>query len=94
MTFPEERKYFNSPSVYRGSTPKGGGSLRNDFLNSPGGVVKKSALCGWNLKSKIIKSKISKLFRAWHTRYPVVGVRDRGDNGSLRSNSGCYLCTC
>ena len=32
---PEEREYFNSPSVYRGSTPKGGGSLRNDFLDSP-----------------------------------------------------------
>ena len=46
---------------------------------------KASALCGWNLKSKIIKSKISQLFRAWHTRYPVVGVRDRGDNGLLRS---------
>ena len=35
MTLPEKRKYFNSPSVYRGSTPKGGGSLRNDFLDCP-----------------------------------------------------------
>ena len=25
MTIPENRKYFNSPSVYRGSTPKGEG---------------------------------------------------------------------
>ena len=35
MTLPEDREYFNSPSVYRGSTPKGGGSLKNDFLDSP-----------------------------------------------------------
>ena len=35
MTLSEDREYFNSPSVYRGSTPKGGGSLRNDFLDSP-----------------------------------------------------------
>ena len=35
VTIPEEREYFNSPSVYRGSTPKGGGSLKNDFLDSP-----------------------------------------------------------
>ena len=34
VTSPEDREYFNSPSVYRGSTPKGGGSLRNDFLDS------------------------------------------------------------
>ena len=31
---PEEREYFNSPSVYRGSTAKPGGSLKNDFLDS------------------------------------------------------------
>ena len=31
VTLPEDRKYFNSPSVYRGSTPKGGGSLKNAF---------------------------------------------------------------
>ena len=31
VTLPEDREYFNSPSVYRGSTPKGGGSLKNDF---------------------------------------------------------------
>ena len=35
MTLPENRGYFNSPSVYRGSTPKGGGSLKNDFLDTP-----------------------------------------------------------
>ena len=63
MTLPEDREYFNSPSVYRGksaskrgqtesllvvcraradsrpasglNTPKGGGSLKNDFLDSP-----------------------------------------------------------
>ena len=35
MTLPEEREYFNSPSVYRGSTPKGGGSLKNDFWGHP-----------------------------------------------------------
>ena len=29
--FIEDREYFNSPSVYRGSTPKGGGSWINDF---------------------------------------------------------------
>ena len=34
MTLPEDREYFSSPSVYRGSTPKGGGSLKNDFLDS------------------------------------------------------------
>ena len=31
VTFSEEREYFNSPSVYRGSTPKGGGSLKMTF---------------------------------------------------------------
>ena len=31
VTLPEGREYFSSPSVYRGSTPKGGGSLKNDF---------------------------------------------------------------
>ena len=35
VTFSEEREYFNSPSVYRGSTPKGGGSLKNDFWGHP-----------------------------------------------------------
>ena len=35
MTPPEDREYFNSPSVYRGSTAKPGGSLRNDFGDSP-----------------------------------------------------------
>ena len=35
MTLPEDRKYFNSPSVYRGSTAKPGGSLKNTFLDSP-----------------------------------------------------------
>ena len=35
VTIPEEREYFNSPSVYRGSTPKGGGSLKNDFWGHP-----------------------------------------------------------
>ena len=34
MTLPEGMEYFNFPSVYRGSTPKGGGSLKNDFLDS------------------------------------------------------------
>ena len=34
MTLPEDREYFNSPSVYRGSTAKPGGSLKNDFLDS------------------------------------------------------------
>ena len=31
VTLPEDREYFNSPSVYRGSTPKGGGSLKMTF---------------------------------------------------------------
>ena len=35
MTLPEEREYFNSPSVYRGSTAKPGGSLKNDFWDTP-----------------------------------------------------------
>ncbi len=34
MTLPEDREYFSSPSVYRGSTAKPGGSLKNDFLDS------------------------------------------------------------
>ena len=35
MTLPEDREYFSSPSVYRGSIPKGGRSLKNDFWDSP-----------------------------------------------------------
>ena len=35
MTLPEDREYSSSPSVYRGSTPQGGGSLKNDFLGQP-----------------------------------------------------------
>ena len=35
MTLPEDREYFNSPSVYRGSTAKPGGSLKNDFWDNP-----------------------------------------------------------
>ena len=32
MILSEDREYSSSSSVYRGSTPKGGGSLKNDFL--------------------------------------------------------------
>ena len=35
MTLPEDREYFNSPSVYRGSTPKGGGSFKVAFWTAP-----------------------------------------------------------
>ena len=35
MTLLEDREYSSSPSVYRGSTPQGGGSLKNDFLGQP-----------------------------------------------------------
>ena len=35
MTLPEDREYSSSSSVYRGSTPQGGGSLKNDFLGQP-----------------------------------------------------------
>ena len=35
MILTKNREYFNSPSVYRGSTAKPGGSLKNDFLDSP-----------------------------------------------------------
>ena len=35
MTLPEDREYFNSPSVYRGNTAKPGGSLKNDILDNP-----------------------------------------------------------
>ena len=35
MTLPEDREYSSSPSVYRGSTPQGGGSLKNDFWGQP-----------------------------------------------------------
>ena len=36
MTLPEDREYSSSPSVYRGSTPKGGGSLFtvNSYISS------------------------------------------------------------
>ena len=40
VTLPEEREYFNSPSVYRGSTPKGGGSLKNTFLDNPFSITR------------------------------------------------------
>ena len=32
MTLPEKREYFNSPSVYRGSTPRGGREFEKCFL--------------------------------------------------------------
>ena len=35
MTLPEDREYSSSPSVYRGSTPQGGGILKNDFWGQP-----------------------------------------------------------
>ena len=44
VTLPEEREYFNSPSVYRGSTAKPGGSFKNNFKDNPFSFNKKKII--------------------------------------------------
>ena len=62
MTLPEEREYFNSPSVYRGSTAKPGGSFKNNFKDNPFSFnKKKSYLCAQLMVMVSTSNRLKKL---------------------------------